>query len=321
MNNKVSCIIIHHTGRLINHCLKSLEGMDIEKIIVTSDMKWKTKDTTVRVLYSKLNEPAFKRNVGALWAQGRYLCFLDDDIEVTNNCIKKMSGILDNNKYIGMVYATLYKMDNHEIIDTSGSFLSWGGFLYETYIKRNILITPILSSKSACCIIRKHIFFRAGAFDDDYVIYGEETDLSWRVWQLGYKVVIRNSAIAYHASETSFKPQSYYNPYFIHYHGCKNYITNLLKNLPPERLYIALLNTGIWFTMACFMLFSNRQASKWILQGIWYNIKNFGYIWNKRRNPVSHNYWKLVNKNPPINYYFGRFKGYITHKLHNQKEG
>jgi len=316
--NKISVVICHHTGVLINRCLKSLEGLDVEKIVITSDITWKTYDNIVQVLYTKNNEPTWKRNVASLSAKGKYLVFMDDDVEVTKTCIDKMAFILDRNKDIGMVYATLFKMDNHKIIDTSGSFLSWSGFLYETYIKRNKeLLTPILSAKSACCMIRKDVFNKVNCFDGDFIIYGEETDLSWRVWQLGYKVVIRNDAIAYHAFETPLKPRSYYNQQYIHYNGCKNYITMLIKNLPLERIYIVGINFLIWLFMGCCLWVKNRQGGKWIFKGLWYNISNFGYIlhkrniFNKKIGKVSHSYWKTIRKNPPISYYFGRFIDYL----------
>jgi GT2 family glycosyltransferase len=310
--NKISVVICHHTGILVNRCLKSLEGLDVEKIVITSDTTWKTYDKTVQVLYTKNNEPTWKRNTASLYTKGKYLVFMDDDVEVTKYCIRRMADILDKKDDIGMIYATLFKMDNHKIIDTSGSFLSWSGFLYETYVKRTKeLITPILSAKSACCMIRKDVFYATGAFDNDYVIYGEETDLSWRVWQLGYKVVIRNDAIAYHAFETPLKPSSYYNKQYIHYNGCKNYITTLIKNLPPTKIYIAGINFLIWLFMGCCLWCRNRQGGKWIFQGLWYNVKNFSYIWNKRIKIANHSYWKLIRKDPPISYYFGRFKDYL----------
>ena len=322
-NIKVSIVICHWKGNLIERCLKSLEKVNVntQKIVISSDINFHYYPN-VDIYHLGLNEPAYKRNWGAMIiTREQYLVFLDDDTEISKHCIRRMYETLERHSEIGMIYATLYKMDNHEIIDTSGSFLSWNGFLYETYLKRpHELITPILSAKSACCMVRKSVFMQVGKFDQDYCIYGEETDLSWRVWQAGYRVVIRNDAVAYHAFETPLKPKSYYNPYYIHYHGCKNYITTLLKNLPSNRLYIALLNAGIWFIMGLAMLFKNRQAGIWIFQGIWYNIKNFKYIWRKRQEiqkTADHSYWKLIYKSPPLSYYFQRFSEYWWHQLHS----
>lgn len=324
---KTSIIVCHWQGDLIDKCLKSLEDVKAESIVVTSNQSWQPyRDIEIHphkdykcdlTLFVQSNNPAFKRNFGSNRANGKYLCFSDDDIEIKYDCIERMEWFLDNHSEVGMLYAMLCKMDNHSKIDTSGSFLTWCGFLYETYINR-IYPIPILSGKSALCMIRKGLFNKIGRFDEDFVIYGEETDLSWRVWLAGYKVMVLPSAIGYHAFETALKPRSYYNQHYIHYHGCKNYLTMLIKNLPASKLYIALINAFIWFIMGLLMFFRNKQAGKWIWQGIWYNIKNFRYIWRKRKSikKVKSNYWESIYKNPSLSYYFARFKEYLYHRLH-----
>lgn len=315
---KTSIIICHWKGRLIERCLKSLENINTQKIIISSDITLHPTWKNIEIYYPACNEPTYKRNWRErIFAKGKYLCFIDDDVEVEQNCIENMQEFLDTNFDVGMVYAMLYKMDNHNKIDTSGSFLTWCGFLYETYIDR-INPIPILSGKSALCMIRKDLFNKIGRFDEDFVIYGEETDLSWRVWLAGYKVMVLPSAIGYHAFETVLKPRSYYNQYYIHYHGCKNYITMLIKNLPTRKLYIVLINTSIWFIMGCALWFRSKQGAKWIMQGIWYNIRNFKYIWRKRQTiyRLDNTFYKDIIRNPSPFYYFSRFRDYLTHQLH-----
>lgn len=315
---KTSIIICHHFGDLIHRCLKSLKNTEAEIIVVTNDDKLEIIEDkkTYKITVAK-NEPTYKRNLGWICSKGTYLCFIDDDVEIGLNCIKNMETYLDNHSEVGMIYGLLYKMDNHSKIDTSGSFLTWCGFLYETYLDRMDSI-PILSGKSALCMIKTDILKELYGFDDTFVIYGEETDLSWRVWLAGYRVMVLPSAIGYHAFETVLKPRSYYNQYYIHYHGCKNYITMLIKNLPARKLYIVLINAFIWFIMAGLMLLKgNRKACKWILQGIWYNIEHFKLIWKKRMKNTNYSYWKYIYKNPSIFYYFNRYREYIIHELHD----
>lgn len=315
----ISIIICHWQGNLIYHCLNSLENVKAQKIVVTTDMDYHKIFSDVSTLYliKELNNPTLKRNQGAILAKGEYLVFMDDDVEVKSDCIDNMADYLDNHSEVGMLYAMLYKMDNHAIIDTSGSFLTWCGFLYETYLNR-ISPLPILSGKSALCMIRKDLFDKIGKFDEDFVIYGEETDLSWRVWLAGYKIMVLPSAIGYHAFETSLKPGSYYNQKFIHYHGCKNYLTMLIKNLPARKLYIVGINALIWLLVSFALWFRNRKGAIWIWQGIGYNIVNFKYIWNKRKKieRVDENFYKYIYRNPPISYYINRFTDYIQHQLH-----
>lgn len=327
MKHKISTIICHHQGELVYRCLKSLEKVDAEKIVITSSQEFKPwqddgihphKDYICgKTLYVIKNEPAFKRNFGAKEPRGKYLVFMDDDVEVKYDCIQRMSDYLDSHADVGMVYAMLYKMDTHAVIDTSGSFFTWCGFLHETYIDR-INPVPVLSGKSALCMVRKDVFDAVGGFDEDFVIYGEETDLSWRIWLAGYKIMVLPSAIGYHAFETALKPRSYYNQKYIHYHGCKNYLSMLIKNLPANKLYIVAINALIWLFMACCLVFRNRQGAVWILQGMWYNVANFGYVWRKRLTikRIDNNFLPLVTKNPSILYYLSRFKDYLVHQLH-----
>jgi len=274
----------------------------------------------VKLYKTLINEPTFKRNYAAKQAHGKYLAFFDDDIEVFPCCVDKMAGYLDKHQDVGMVYALLYRMGTKEY-DTTGCFLSWTGFLYETYTKPKHPI-PVMASKSACCMIRRDLFFKLGGFDKDFVIYGEETDLSWRVWLAGYKVMMLPQAKAFHAFETQFKPRSYYNNYYIHYHGSKNYVTMLIKNLGWSRMWIANINWNIWLVMGIAMWFKNRKASKWILQGCWYNVTHLGYILSKRRRTQElrkvkdRQLFSQFFKNPPVRYYFQRFFEYLTHQLH-----
>jgi len=262
-----------------------------------------------------LNNPSYKRNLGAKYTDRKYIAFLDDDTEMFPNTLGLLAFELDVNNHFGMVYATLYKMDDYSKLDTAGTFISWNGFLYEDYQKMKYNESrPVLASKSACCMVRRDIFLQVGGFDETFFIYGEETDLSWRIWRAGYEVWAIGGAMGLHAFETIFKPKSYYNPYYIHFHGCKNYLTMLLKNLPRRKLYIALFNASAWFTMALLLVGRNKQASKWILQGIWYNIKNFRRIMAKRTGNFS--IPDVVWKNPPISYYINRCREYLTHQLH-----
>lgn len=316
---KVSTVIIHHKDRLIDKCLESLEGIDTEVIVVTTDETLPRHKRMDRLLTLDkiLNNPSLKRNYGARISRGDYICFLDDDVTVDKLCIENMYSFLHNNNNVGMVYAKLYKADDRKTIDTSGSYLSWSGFLYETYEDihhaRNIL-----AAKSACCMIKTKVFYELNGFDQDFFIYGEETDLSWRVWSAGYKVMVLPCAFAYHAFETALKPRTFYNQKFIHYHGCKNYLTMLIKNLPPHLLYIVLINAAIWNFMALCMLFRNWRSSVWIWQGIWYNIRNIRYILNKRRliRGKDNKFYRYVSRNPSLFYYFGRFRDYFIHMLH-----
>src|SRR3990167_9792897 len=115
---QVSILICHHTGDLIFRCLKSLENNRVEKIIITSDLTFKKPSPDIRCLYIPLhNSPAYKRNQGSILAHGEYLAFMDDDVEIDQNCPEIMADYLGSHQEVGMVYALLYKMDKHDVVD------------------------------------------------------------------------------------------------------------------------------------------------------------------------------------------------------------
>jgi len=313
--DKTTVIICHHYGKLIDKCLASLP-LGANVLIASSTRKVFPVGIS---LYFPRNEPTYKRNYATYFSDTKYLCFLDDDIELTPNCIEEMEKYLDNNADTGMVYAFL--LTDNDAVDTSGSYLSPTGFLIEHY-DVPLCPVPILSAKSACCMIRRTLFKRIGEFDEDFVIYGEETDLSWRVWLAGYKVSMLPQAQAYHA--LGKKNLKYYQKRYIHYHGCKNYITMLIKNLGARHLYLVFINASLWLIMGLSFLVINRQVSKWIFWGIAYNVKHFTYIWKKRkriqysRKFTDRQLWKYIFERVGIKYYYRRFWDYLGHQLHRK---
>ena len=117
-NIKVSIVICHWKGNLIERCLKSLEKVNVntQKIVISSDINFHYYPN-VDIYHLGLNEPAYKRNWGAMIiTREQYLVFLDDDTEISKHCIRRMYETLERHSEIGMIYATLYKMDNHEIL-------------------------------------------------------------------------------------------------------------------------------------------------------------------------------------------------------------
>ena len=322
MNNKVSVIIPHWKGRLYKDAFKSLLVPPEDVYLASSIIAYHPPQKALRF---QRNEPTYKRNYTAFTQPMReYICFMDDDVEVHYRCIERMAGYLDKHKDVGMVYALLLQKGT-TTIDTAGSWLTSTGFLFESY-EYPEEDTLVLSGKSACCMIRRDLFFEIGGFDEDFVIYGEETDLSWRVWLAGHKVVIHRYSTADHAFGSKIKGPEYYNKRFIHYHGCKNYITMLIKNLQLRNFWMVGINFSIWTGVGICFLFRNRQVSKWIFQGLWYVLTHLPLIWKKRqkiqknRKHSDKELFKYIMHNPGWKYYFNRIKDYLTHQLHRRSD-
>lgn len=331
---KVSAILCHHKGTLVHKAVESLRkslGVDVEIIVVSSDTEcvkhyWDVKD--VNCVYSR-GGPAHKRNVGFRFASNPLIAFFDDDIEVRPYTVYEMALSLNKDR-IGMVFGKLLNMEFTDRFDEAGSFLTWSGFLYaraESGIQDLGQFDEechVLAGKSASCMIHRKVFSEVGMFDESYEILGEETDLAWRVWLYGYRVLYVPSSVTLHAFNTKFKPSDMYTPKRVYFNGCRNYISMLMTNLGDYELVIPLITQFIvWFSAGCgFLITGKTEAGINVFRGLGWVLTHWKSILSKRvkvqgeRVVKDKDLMPLVRFNPPMGYYVKRFLSYIKTGRH-----
>ena len=331
-----SIVVCHHVGNLIEGCLKSLKYQltlderllsNTETIVVTSTGR--SFDECITIHEPAL--PATKRNIGVSIAKGRYIIFLDDDVELDDKAIAYLIAGLDYHPDYGMAYGKLYNMEHRTRLDEAGGFLTWTGFIWSR-AGQNIVdegqydtakggLTPIFSGKSALCIVRKDLYIKLGGMDESFGILGEESDLSWRIWKAGYKVGFTSEAYGYHAFNTKYKPvKKHYTLERVHHNGCRNYLMMLVKNLEVNKLWILLVNATVWFIVACAMAFTGKpRAAFHILSALWYVLIHLPTLLRKRGiNQVTsdRDIEPFIWHSPPRGYYLQRFTRYLSVRLH-----
>lgn len=334
---KISAIICHHKGDLVNTAIASVAtqaGVEVEVILASSDQT--TVDrfqgiTNVRAFYCE-GGPAHKRNMALRYCQYSNIAFFDDDVEVTEYACESMVKELVN-PGIGMVFGKLMNMEFRKRFDEAGSYLTSSGFLFARAesgcqdVGQFSKVEPVLAGKSASCMIRRSVFVEIGMFDASYEILGEETDLAWRVWLSGHKVLYVPSSTTYHAFGTKYKPKDFYIPKRVFFNGCRNYLTMLYTNLGKKRWIIPItVQLIVWTSAGVGMyLTGKKEASINIFKGLFYFFRNIRSIWNKRYH-VQRNLRKIQDKEllpivmrtPPISYYINRFFSYIKQGQHGQ---
>ena len=317
----ISVIVLHHTGLFIHACVESIRksiGVQYEIIVITSDPHLKVDGAKV---YYFNEGPAGKRNLGACYARGEYLAFFDDDTIVTPYCLQEMQRFI---RY-GMVYSKLLTIGTNRF-DDAGSHLGSWGFLIER--SKNVedigqfnYYQLILAGKSASCMIKREVFLKVGSFDTDFFMFGEETDLSWRVWLAGFKVFFVPYAVTYHAFNTPLKNvKQFYSQKTIHYHGCKNYTTMLIKNLEWKNLiWILPKHLLVWVLVGfIFILKLEFQKAGYTFRGIGYNFWHIRAILYKKRAlncfirvKKDKDIQRYIFSKTPFSYYVNRFLTYI----------
>lgn len=227
-------------------------------------------------------------NRGAEVARGKYLVFLDQDIEIDKRkhhngyWLQEMLKIMENDKSVGITQAKIVLERANSLMDNVGlavdAFGTWETpfGMKESKFDRNI---EIFAASSGCSMVRKSVFDDAGGFDPDYFIYDEDTDLSHRVRLLGYKIIFVPTATAVH-NGSPIRGIS-------RKHLCnsvKNRACTMLKNYELRNLWWRLTSyLALTFLAAMiFILMKKVDEAKEILRGVTYPIRNFGKIWLKR---------------------------------------
>lgn len=221
-------ILSYNTKELTKDCLnflssnlKSTPTLSYEIIVVDNG----STDGSARVLENlKLQIPNLKiilnkKNVGfpkgnnqtLKIAKGRYVLFLNSDVIVDNVDFKKLTLFLDKNRNIGVLTVKV-NLTNGKIDPAShrGFPTIWNSFCYFSGLERlfknipkmNIIfgkyhlvylnqqtIHEIDSPTGAFYLTRKELLTQLKGFDEDYFMYGEDIDLSFRIKALGYKVI------------------------------------------------------------------------------------------------------------------------------------
>lgn len=332
MKNKFASVILcHHIGNFIPKAVTSIQQsleVDYEIIVVTSLEGVSFEGA--RTVFCK-GGPSHKRNVGARYAKGDYLFFLDDDIEVTPYFLFEMIRGMDI-PGVGMVYGKSLNMERRKMLDNAGSFLTWTGFLYareESGLMEDKgqfdKIEEIFAGKGATMALRRSTFYKIYGFDPDYGILAEETDISWKVWFIGQRVLWIPRAILYHAFNTKWKEWNYfYSNKRVYYNGCFNYIAMLTKFLEWKNWWrIVPLHYCVWFCAGVGMLLSGKpEAGCCILKALysiplkWKKIMQRRDIVQSLRTKSDKELFKTIIRQPKISFYWNRFWHYLKTGRH-----
>lgn len=228
---RLSIVILNYNVRyFLELCLKSVQAAtaDLEaEIIVVDNHSSDESCQMVAQLFPEVvlienNENyGFSKgnNIGVAKAKGEYLCILNPDTVVAEDTFRKLLTYADELPNMGLLGC--------QLIDGTGNFLPES--------KRNIP-TPMVAVKKllgfsngyyanhispsdtgnvdilvgAFMLLKKSVYNEVGGFDEDYFMYGEDIDLSYKVLKAGYQnVYYGGTTILHYKGESTLKDQVY----------------------------------------------------------------------------------------------------------------
>lgn len=204
---KLSVIILNYNVRyFLELCLKSVEAaitdIDAEIIVIDNNSSddscpmVKNLFPSVKLIENKENSGFSKgNNIGVAEAKGEYLCILNPDTVVAEDTFTKLIQFAETKTNLGIVGC--------QLVDGKGQFLpeskrhiptpkvSLKKILGKTndYYANNIGITDVGKVDilvGAFMWLKKDVYNAVGGFDEEYFMYGEDIDLSYKIVKAGF---------------------------------------------------------------------------------------------------------------------------------------
>jgi GT2 family glycosyltransferase len=293
----VSVIIVNFNGKdFLKQCLFTLLKTDYSNYEIVVIDNASTDSSLAEIKMSFGSNPQVKIienaenlghsegcNIGAEFTSGRYIVFLDSDIEFEDaDWLKELVNVMENDSTIGLAQAKIVLSEDKRrldcvcvAIDALGTWTANYG-LKEENLKKNF---EIMAASSGCSIIRREVFNFVGGFDDAYFIYDDDTDLSLRTRLLGYRVLFVPSAVVIHRSG-ALRGVSGVGPYY----SAKNRMRTVLKNFELRNVWwkFSVLTLFTFFVSSGFFILKKHDEAKATLRGLINSFMDLPHIWNKR---------------------------------------
>ncbi|MCX6745469.1 MAG: glycosyltransferase family 2 protein [Candidatus Parcubacteria bacterium] len=231
----ISIIIISwNVKELLKKCLQSIydktQGLEFEVFVVDNASKdgsalmVASKFTRVNLIASNENMGFAKANNLALeHAQGKYVLFLNPDTELTDNSLKVMFDLMEQDEKIALstcqlIYpdSTLQKniKNNPGLCDQILILLKLHHLFLSKclnrYLAKNFIYEKEQEVKQimgAFMFARAEVIKEIGGFDPDYFIWWEDLDLCKRIQDLGQKIIYTPKTKVIHHEAKSFEQQ------------------------------------------------------------------------------------------------------------------
>lgn len=240
---EISIIIVNYnTADFLRNCLRSIEekliDFSYEVIVVDNDSPRRNIEElpsefpTVRFILRKENDGFGSGcNYGAGLCSGKYLLFLNPDIILIDDSVKKLKDYLDKNPNCGIVSGLLVD-ENSSVLYCFNDFPSfmWEfyhliGYGYDEKIHKLINKKEIINNEKfetdwfhgAYFMINKDYFFQTGGFNENYFIYYEDVELCYKSKKIMNRknICIPDSRV-FHHTKSSLVNESMDNIYIFH---------------------------------------------------------------------------------------------------------
>lgn len=216
---KISVVVLNYNGtRWLPRCFETIEAQtffpSIETIVVDNKSpdgsgeiaaRWFERGIRGRFIQNETNQYFCEgNNTGAAAATGEFLLFLNPDVWLEQDCLEKLYNEVVR---LGADAATPLVLNYDDNSFQSAGARGFDFFGQPTpFLKPPKVATEILVACGCSLLVRQEMFRKIGGFPSEFLMYAEESDVSWRVWTAGGKVIVVPDARLHHRGAVAVNP-------------------------------------------------------------------------------------------------------------------
>ena len=241
---RISVIIPNWNGlRFLPECLESLRRQTYQDFVVILVDNGSTDASVafVQERYPEVRVIALQANLGFCAAvnvgirasSGAFVALLNNDTEVDPCWLEKAVGALMARTDIAFCACKMLVHSDPRIMDSAGLFFRVDGVARsigagrldgEEFSK----LREVFGACGGAALYRRALFDDVGFFDEDFFLYGDDVDISFRAQLKGHKCLYVPDAVVYHHGSATVGKVSAVQAY----HGSKGMLGMVLKSMP-----------------------------------------------------------------------------------------
>lgn len=223
---KIFIIVLNYNGKdVIKNCLTSVFKIDYPdfEVVVVDNNSTDESFELAKAGFSKASFIKNEENLGyaagnnmgirfALERMADYVLLLNNDTEVEKDFLARLVNVAEKDKKIGIASPVIFNGYNRQIW-FSGGRINWLK-MKSTHERKAAAMDSYETEFATGCamLVRAAVFEEIGLLDEDFFLYWEDADFSWRARRAGFKNVVVSGSWVYHLekSEGNLKQKTYW---------------------------------------------------------------------------------------------------------------
>jgi GT2 family glycosyltransferase len=225
-------------------------------------------------------------NVGVEWAIKNnfdYCVFHNNDGFFASNAFEPLIQAFEKDEKLAIAQSLVMLYPETNLLNSAGNSFHYLGFGFCDNYRTNIDKLNLEEEKEidyasgAAFMVKTDLIKKYGSWDDDFFLYHEDLEWSFRLRCLGYKIKLIRDSVFYHKYSFGRSIEKFY-----YMERNRHAIMLMFFKWPTLILLFPMalvLEVGLWI-----FSFKNKYAKKrWEVYKYWLNRENFKLWYNKRK--------------------------------------